>query len=157
METLTASEVVFLHDLTISLYGGLAGMRDHAALEGALGRAASQLAYGNPETAIVDATVAVAAGIISAHPFIDGNKRTGLLVLRQLIRLNNFSFNPPKDDASDAVLKLASGEWSEGEFKAWVVRYVQPHRRGRARAAPRAVVKRPLYRVVRKLRMTKKR
>jgi death-on-curing protein len=70
----------------------------------------------------VDATAVVASGIVSSHPFVDGNKRTALLVVRSLLNLNDVEFSPPKQEIPDAMVKLASDEWSEEMFKDWVLR-----------------------------------
>jgi death-on-curing protein len=115
-----------LHDISIAQYGGATGLRDKALLEGAIGRAASRIAYGSAEPgsleSIVDATAVVASGIVSSHPFVDGNKRTALLVVRSLLNLNDVEFSPPKQEIPDAMVKLASDEWSEEMFKDWVLR-----------------------------------
>lgn len=119
-------EIMLLHDMSIAQYGGATGLRDKTLLEGAIGRAASRIAYGSAEPgsqeAILSAAVAVASGIVSPHPFVDGNKRTALLVIRSLLNLNGVDFSPPHKEVADAMVKLASGEWSEDTFKDWVQR-----------------------------------
>jgi len=81
---LTAKEIMLLHDIAVARYGGALGLRDRALLDGAIGRADSRFAYGPFEPGSfeskVDATVAVASGIVFSHPFVDGNKRTALTV-----------------------------------------------------------------------------
>ncbi|WP_244068297.1 hypothetical protein [Bradyrhizobium sp. Ce-3] len=65
---------------------------------------------------IVDAAVAVASGIIRSHPFVDGNtfvdgnKRTALMVVRSLLNLNEIEFAPPREETADAMVELASGD-----------------------------------------------
>jgi death on curing protein len=131
---LAAKEVVLLHDIAIAQYGGAIGLRDRALLDGAIGRAEFRLAYGPFEPGSleskVDATVAVASGIVSSHPFVDGNKRTALTIIRSLLRLNNIEFAPPRGEVPDAMVKLASGDWSEEVFRGWVLKHSTP------RAAP---------------------
>ena len=123
---LTIKEIMLLHDILIAQYGGATGLRDRALLEGAISRADSRIACGQAEPAslgsFVDAAVAVAAGIVSSHPFVDGNKRTALLVIRSLLNLNDVVFSPPPQEVADAMVRLASGEWSEDVFKDWVLR-----------------------------------
>jgi death-on-curing protein len=125
-EPLTTKEIMLLHDMLIAQYGGATGLRDKALLEGAISRADSRIAYGPAEPgslqSIVDAAVAVASGIVSSHPFVDGNKRTALLVIRALLNLNEVDFSPPHKEVADAIVKLASGEWIEDVFKDWVMR-----------------------------------
>lgn len=98
-----------------------AGARNRALLERAIGRADFCLTYGGTPSisaeSIVYAAVAVASGIVLSHPFVDGNKRTALMVVRSLLNLNEIEFAPPREEIADAMVKLASGEWSEGTSK----------------------------------------
>ena len=123
-QNLAVSEILLLHDIIISRYGGAAGLRDRGLLEDALGRAETRLAYGaaDPEAidGLVDAAVAVAHGIVTSHPFVDGNKRTAFQVIRSLLRLNGVSFAPPIGEEADAMVSLASGTWTEAVFLRWV-------------------------------------
>jgi death on curing protein len=127
---LTAKEITLLHDITVAQYGGAPGLRDRALLDGAIGRAGSRLAYGpfepNSLESKVDATVAVASGIVSSRPFVDGNKRTALTVVRALLNLDAIEFAPPRGEVADAMVKLASGEWSEEAFRRWVLKHSTP-------------------------------
>jgi death-on-curing protein len=131
---LTAKEILLLHDMAIAQYGGAIGLRDRALLDAAIGRAEARSAYGpfapGSLESKVDATVAVASGIVSSPPFVDGNKRTALTVIRFLLKLNDIEFSPPRGEVADAMVKLASGEWSEELFKGWVLKRSTP------RAAP---------------------
>jgi len=123
-QALTVTEILLLHDIIISRYGGAAGLRDRGLLEGALGRAEARLAYGEADSnsidGLVDATVAVAHGIVTSHPFVDGNKRTALQSIRSLLRLNGVRFDPPIGEEADAMVNLASGTWTETVFRDWV-------------------------------------
>jgi death-on-curing protein len=127
---LTTREIMLLHDMLVAQYGGAAGLRDKALLEGAIHRAESRLAYGSAEPgsleSLVDAAVAAGSGIVSSHPFVDANKRTALLVIRALLNLNGVVFSPPLGEEADAMVNLASGEWSEDVFKDWVLRNSVP-------------------------------
>ena len=127
---LTAKEIMLLHDIAVAQYGGAPGLRDRALLDGAIGRADSRLAYGplapNSLESKVDATVAVASGIVSSHPFNDGNKRTALTVIRALLNLNDIEFAPPLGEVADAMVRLASGAWSEEAFRGWALKHSTP-------------------------------
>ncbi len=124
---LAAREIMLLHDIAVAQYGGAPGLRDRALLDGAIGRADSRLAYGpfepNSLQSKVDATVAVASGVIFSHPFVDGNKRTALTIIRALLNLNDIEFAPPRGEVADAMVKLASGEWNEEAFRGWVLQH----------------------------------
>ena len=63
---------------------------------------------------------AYAAGIVQTHPFVDGNKRAGWIVSALFLELNGRSVIASQADVVIAVMKLASGEWHEEQFAAWL-------------------------------------
>ncbi|MGN6450185.1 MAG: type II toxin-antitoxin system death-on-curing family toxin, partial [Brucella intermedia] len=65
-----------LHQEQLRLQGGAAGIRDSGLLDSALARPLQKEAYGDPD--IFDLAAAYLFGILKNHPFVDGNKRTGL-------------------------------------------------------------------------------
>lgn len=66
-----------------------------------------------------DRAAAYTTGILRDHPFI-GNKRTGFLVGVLFLELNGYRFTATEEDASQAVLRLASGRIDETGFTAWL-------------------------------------
>ena len=60
------------------------------------------------------------------HPLPDGNKRTAWVSLRLFIEINGWSWKPTPsvDDAEQAVLAIASGDWSQDDMTAWLGRYL---------------------------------
>jgi death-on-curing protein len=106
------------HGEQLAEHGGGEGIRDPAMLESALARPQNLLAYGDPDAAGLAA--AYAFGIARNHPFVDGNKRTALVVCETFLGLNGYRL-----DASDAelvvlFLALAAGELSEDELAGWL-------------------------------------
>ena len=79
-------ETLVLHDLGLVAFGGAAGVRDVGGLESALARPRNLLAYGKKKPSLAQFAAAYAFGIIKNHPFIDGNKRTALVVAFALSR-----------------------------------------------------------------------
>jgi death-on-curing protein len=70
---ITFHEVLKIHQFQIDRYGGSPGVRDYGLLESAINNMAY---YDN----IFDIGAAYMFNIIKNHPFIDGNKRTGVAV-----------------------------------------------------------------------------
>lgn len=66
------------HEEQLAEHGGAAGIRDRSMLESALARPHNLIAYGEPDVA--DLAASYAFGIARNHPFVDGNKRTALVV-----------------------------------------------------------------------------
>jgi prophage maintenance system killer protein len=67
-----------------------------------------------------------AKGIISNHPFVDGNKRTAFIVSVTFLRLNGVELTASQDDRIRAFLGLAAGEISEAQLAAWFERNTSP-------------------------------
>ncbi len=61
-------------------------------------------------------------GIVSNHPFVDGNKRTGLLAMNAFLALNGRRFEPEQTDEVRTLLALASGEVEEEVLARWIER-----------------------------------
>jgi len=115
---LTLGECLALHDLMISHYGGLAGVRDEGLLASALARPQLLFHYGEPTLEEMEA--ALAAGIVKNHPFLDGNKRTGFMMGAGFLERNGREFRATEVDAVLRTLALAAGEMTEAEFAAWL-------------------------------------
>lgn len=112
-----------LHAESLAEHGGGAGLRAEDLLESALARPPNLIAYGAPDFA--DLAAAYGAGIIGNHPFVDGNKRAGLLSVGLFLALNGYRLDATQADATLTVFALAAGEIDERAFAAWI--------RGRAR------------------------
>jgi death-on-curing protein len=87
-------------------------------LDSALARPQPLLAYGEPD--LFDLAAAYAAGIVRAHPFVDGNKRAGFLAAGLFLELNGQRLAASEADATAAVLELAAGTLPEEGFAAWL-------------------------------------
>ena len=61
------------------------------------------------------------------HPFLDGNKRTGLIAMLTMASMNGLTLDLPVSTETDhMILGLAAGETDEEAFCAWVGRYLSP-------------------------------
>lgn len=108
-------DALAFHDLLLALHGGAAGARDLGPLKSALARAQQMFAYAeSPE--ITDMAAAFTAGIISNHPFIDGNMRTGFVIGILFLEMNGHAFTASEEDAARAVLRLAAGTLDEAGY-----------------------------------------
>ena len=115
---LTREECLALHDMMLSHYGGLAGVRDEHLLESALARPRQLLAYGKPD--MTKLAAAYAAGIVKNHPFLDGNKRTGFMMGAGFLERNGYEFHATEVDAVLETLALAAGKISERTYATWL-------------------------------------
>lgn len=61
-----------------------------------------------------------AHGIVKNHPFVDGNKRTGLLTAAVFLETNGKRFIAAEEDAVVQTLALAAGAMTADEFAVWL-------------------------------------
>ncbi len=127
---LTREECLALHEMMISQFGGLGGVRDEHLLDSALAKPRNLFAYGKPSMAKLAASYA--AGIVKNHPFIDGNKRTGFMMGAGFLERNSHHFKASQADAVMKTLALAAGEMTEAGYAAWLKANSKPMRRGKA-------------------------
>jgi death-on-curing protein len=107
-----------LHAEQLRAWGGGQGIRDEGLFESALARPQNLAAYGQPDAA--DLAASYAYGLAKNHPFVDGNKRTALVVCETFLIDNGYVL--AASDAELAVLfeELAAGGLSEQDFAGWL-------------------------------------
>ncbi|MCB1350677.1 MAG: type II toxin-antitoxin system death-on-curing family toxin [Maritimibacter sp.] len=111
--------VIIIHDRQISRHGGAPGLRDRALLEMGCARAVNRAAYAS-EADLAEIAAAYAFGIVKAHAFVDGNKRTGFVTALTFLRLNGYGFRPDPILGVRMMEGLATGEVDETVFAAWL-------------------------------------
>jgi death-on-curing protein len=97
-------------------HGGPEGVRDIGLLESALARAKNIFAYRDPPPSLARLAAAYAKGIVSNHPFVDGNKRTALVVSLTFLLLNGRRLTASKEDRIVTFWNLADGSLSEDQL-----------------------------------------
>jgi death-on-curing protein len=110
------ADAVIGHDLELAAHGGSAGIRDAGLLDSALARPKSIWAYAESAPSLSVLAAAYAFGISSKHPFVDGNKRTALLVSFAFLEVNGAEAIASQEDAFLTFLGLAAGEITEEEL-----------------------------------------
>ncbi len=122
---LTVHMVLAIHDEQLAVFGGGQGLRDMGLLESALAKARDRYAY-ERDAGIFRLAAATCAGIVRNHPFVDGNKRTGLLCLQAFLALNGYRFRPAQEDEVEIILGLAAGEVDETGLARWIAANAEP-------------------------------
>lgn len=120
------ADAVIAHDLQLAAHGGSSGIRDQGLLESALARPKNIWAYAESPPSLPRLAAAYAFGISSNHPFVDGNKRTALVVSFAFLDVNGLEVIASQEDAFLTVLGLAAGEISEDQLSAWFERNTAP-------------------------------
>lgn len=108
-EFLDVEHVLLLHQRQLDRFGGAAGLRDRGLLESAVAQA--QMSFGGEF--VHDGLFAMAAAylfhIVKNHPFIDGNKRAGLLTAMTFLKLNGIAIQHASEALYDLTIGVAEG------------------------------------------------
>lgn len=115
---LTEQMVRAIHGQTLAMFGGSPGIRDAGLLESALERPRNVYAYGE-DPSLFRLAATYCSGIVQNHPFIDGNKRAGLLAGRAFLLLNGYFFEPDESDEVRIIVGLATGEVDLDSLAKW--------------------------------------
>lgn len=115
---LTVETAMAAHAEQLVEHGGSAGIRDQNLLESAMSRPRNLAAYGEPHAAQLAASYAF--GIARNHPFVDGNKRTAVVVSEAFLALNGYVLDATNAEVAVVFLALAAGELSEDELADWL-------------------------------------
>jgi death on curing protein len=116
---------IAIHELALSQGGGAQGLRDPGLLESALARPKQLLSYGKSKPPIPVLASAYAWGLIRDHPFIDGNKRTALLVADAFCTRNGYRLEASELEARVIFEAAGAGEIKESGLAVWFKRYTR--------------------------------
>jgi death-on-curing protein len=114
-----AADAVIAHDLQLAAHGGSGGVRGAGLLESPLARPRNIWAYAESTPSLATLAAAYAFGISSNHPFVDGNKRTALVVSFAFLDVNGLEVTASQEEAFLTILGLAAGEITEAELALW--------------------------------------
>ena len=107
-----------IHQSQIARHGGLDGVRDQGLIDSALARPRNLAAYGDPDAA--DLAAAYAVGIAKNHGFLDGNKRTALVVALLFLAENGFRGTVDQAEVVRLMEAVADGTIDEPAAADWL-------------------------------------
>ena len=109
IDFITLAEVIEIHKNQITLYGGRDGIRDINLLSSALAmpRATFDGKYLNKD--LFEMAAAYAYHLCQNHPFVDGNKRVGLVAALVFLEFNGIEVDDPRGLLYNAMMNIAKG------------------------------------------------
>jgi death on curing protein len=117
---LTAEQVLFVHYRLLSETGGEQGVRDLGLLESAVARPQATFDRQELYPDIFEKAAALMESLINNHPFVDGNKRTGIACAVLLQRQNGISFSAKNAELEKFTLRVASSNVGHSETTKWL-------------------------------------
>ena len=124
MEWFDEDVVLAIHEAQIAEHGGSAGLRDRGLLASALESPKNAAQHVGADVSTLAASYAIA--VIQNHPFIDGNKRVGAVLLDAFLDLHGIELTATDSELVEAVLGVASGALSDELFTAWMREHCSP-------------------------------
>lgn len=105
----------------IDASGGSMGVRDKGRLESAINSVRQEVFGEALYPSIFEKAAVLMRGIIGDHPFVDGNKRTGIMSALTLINLNSYDTSELKDiELEDFAVKVAVDHLGVPTIAAWL-------------------------------------
>ena len=114
-----------MHSAQLAEHGGSDGIRDETLLDSALAKPLNVFAYAD-QPDIFRLAASYAFGIARNHAFVDGNKRTALVVSITFLDRNGWDIVAAKEEIYFTFLHLADGSLSEEELAAWFTKHAIP-------------------------------
>lgn len=117
---ITKEEVFLIHHEVLKLHGGANGVRDTGGLESAIARPYQTFAETDLYPTCFEKAAAIGESIIMNHPFIDGNKRTGYVLMELLLRIEGLKINAADDGLYTFVINISTGEIKYEQIVDWL-------------------------------------
>ena len=100
---------MLIHDDQLAEFGGAQGLRDPGLLASALAQPQATFGGAYLHRDLHDMAAAYLFHIVRDHPFVDGNKRTGLIAALAFLDLNGVAVDRDAPALYDAAMAVAEG------------------------------------------------
>lgn len=119
MILLTIDEIIMLHEKLLKVTGGLSGLRDRGLLESAVLGVDAGFDGIEHYPSAEEKAARLAYALIANHPFIDGNKRIGVLSMLMTLHLNGVTLQYTQKELIELGLAAANGSAGYNEIFEW--------------------------------------
>jgi death-on-curing protein len=126
LQFLTVDDVKRLHDLSIARHGGSYGVRDEGLLKSAVQMPEQTFAGADLHPTLAAKAAAYLFHLCQNHPFLDGNKRTGLIACEAFLRLNQHELTLTSQEVEDITMRVADSGLTKDELTMLLARSIRP-------------------------------
>jgi death-on-curing protein len=123
MKKLIKEQIIKLHSMAIKQSGGMNGVRDDGLLDLALNSPFQTFENAELYPSIQSKAAHLCFSLISNHPFIDGNKRIGILAMLVFLDVNQIMIDCSDEDVIDLGLGVASGKYKTDYIMTWIINH----------------------------------
>ncbi len=123
---LTAPQVLFIHARLLAETGGAPGVRELGLLASAVAR--PQATFGGQAlySDLFSKAAALLESLVNNHPFVDGNKRTGITATGLFLQLNGVQITTSQEELERFTRAVAGGQIPFGEIVIWLQTHSRP-------------------------------
>lgn len=116
----TVADAKAIHRKEIEAAGGSRGLRDTDALRSAVMRPRQTFDDADLYPDILSKAAALFESLVSNHPFVDGNKRTAVVMAISFLEANGLHFEATNDEVERFTLEAASGAQDFDAICCWL-------------------------------------
>lgn len=118
-------QAISIHQVLIEKFGGASGIKDRGALEAALNRPYATFDQKDLYPSPVEKAAAILESILINHPFIDGNKRTGYVLMRLTLLEGGLDIMANQKDKYEFVIQVSEGKMDISRIKDWIASHIE--------------------------------
>jgi len=122
---LTLQDVLRVHGDQVERYGGHRGIRDVGLLQSAIAAPSAGYSGGYFHSDLYEMAAAYLFHIVRNHPFLDGNKRTGLAAALLFLFLNDIEVEAPQQATEGLVMAVAIGKADRARVAEFLREYAK--------------------------------
>ena len=113
--------ILYFHDRLIQDYGGAYGIRDEKLMDSAIEQ--PKATYGGRflHDTLIKMAAAYGYHLCNNHPFIDGNKRIGILAMLTFLEINGIEIKCTGDELINLGLGIADGSINSKDLLGWII------------------------------------
>lgn len=121
MKRLSKNHILNMHSLLIQETGGSDGVRDDGLLDSALNMPFQSFDGKDLYKTIQAKAARLGFSLIKNHPFVDGNKRIGILAMLVFLEMNGIEISCTDEELVDLGLGLADGLVDDKDLLHWII------------------------------------
>ena len=116
----TKENIIRLHEKIVETTGGEKGMLNEGILSFVLDLIRTEKLYSESIGDLFTRAGLLLRGIISGHPFVDGNKRAGFEATDIFLRMNGYYLEVDTDEGLEFTLSIAKNELDLDSIMEWI-------------------------------------
>ena len=125
MKILSKRQILMLHTALIAQTGGIDGVRDEGLLDSAINAPFQTFAEQDLYPTVLEKAARLGFGLISNHPFLDGNKRIGAHVMLTFMGVNQINLCCTDEELISLILQVASGRLDYDGMLEWLKSHLE--------------------------------